>query len=117
MLGTIRPCRLGTSLVLVATTRALGNDLGALSQLAHQSAVGGVSLSAVGVGDSIDRGELEQLALSGQGRRYFLEQSADANRIVDQELAATSRAVARALRLRIKLADGVRLVTFSIRRL
>ena len=101
---------LGTSLVLVATTRALGNDLGALSQLAHQSAVGGVSLSAVGVGDSIDRGELEQLALSGQGRRYFLEQSADANRIVDQELAATSRAVARALRLRIKLADGVRLV-------
>ena len=101
---------LGTSLVLVATTRALGNDLAALSNLAHQSAVGGVSLSAVGVGDNIDRGELEQLALSGQGRRYILEQSPDANRIVDQELAATSRAVARALRLRIKLAEGVKLV-------
>ena len=101
---------LGTSLVLVATTRAIGNAIGALSQLAHQSALGGVSLSAVGVGDKIDRAELERLVLSGQGRRYFLEESADANRIVDQELAATSRAVARALRLRIKLADGVKLV-------
>ncbi|TDI40698.1 MAG: TonB family protein [Acidobacteria bacterium] len=101
---------LGTSLVLVATTRVIGSDMGALSQLAHQSAVGGVSLSAVGVGDNIDRAELERLALSGQGRRYFLEKSADANRIVDEELAATSRAVARALRLRIKLAEGVKLV-------
>jgi len=101
---------LGTSLVLVATTRVIGSEMGALSQLAHQSAVGGVSLSAVGVGDNIDRAELERLALSGQGRRYFLEKSADANRIVDEELAATSRAVARALRLRIKLAEGVKLV-------
>jgi hypothetical protein len=101
---------LGTSLVLVVTTRALGSEMKALSHLAHHSAVGGVSLSAVGVGDNIDRAELERLVLSGQGRRYFLEKSADANRIVDEELAATSRTVARALRLRIKLAKGVKLV-------
>jgi len=39
-----------------------------------------------------------------------MERSEDADRIVDGELAATSRAVARAVRLRIKLAPGVKLV-------
>ena len=101
---------LGSSLVLVVTPRRLGKELDALSRLAHQSAIGGVPVSVIGVGAGIDRSELERLALSGQGRRYFLEQASDANSIVDRELAASSRAVARALRLRIKLAEGVKLV-------
>ena len=101
---------LGTSLVLVVTPRKLGDELDSLSRLAHRSAVGGVPVSVIGVGASVDRSELERLALAGQGRRYFLEQAADANTIVERELAASSRVVARALRLRIKLADGVKLV-------
>jgi len=101
---------LGSSLVLVVTPRKLGDELDALSRLAHQSAVGGVPVSVIGVGAAVDRSELERLALAGQGRRYFLEQASDANSIVDRELAASSRVVARALRLRIKLADGVKLV-------
>ena len=101
---------LGSSLVLVVTPRKLGDELDALSRLAHRSAVGGVPVSVIGVGASVDRSELERLALAGQGRRYFLEQAQDANGIVDRELAASSRVVARALRLRIKLADGVKLV-------
>ena len=101
---------LGSSLVLVITPRKLGDELDAISRLAHRSAVGGVPVSVIGVGAAVDRGELERLALAGQGRRYFLEQSSDASSIVDRELAASSRVVARALRLRIKLADGVKLV-------
>ncbi len=101
---------LGSSLVLVVTSRKLGGELEALSRLAHQSAIGGVPVSVVGLGASVDRDELERLALSGQGRRYFLEQTADATGIVDRELASSSRVVARALRLRIKLAADVRLV-------
>lgn len=101
---------LGSSLVLVVTPRKLGEELDALIRLAHQSAVGGVPVSVIGIGADIDRSELERLALAGQGRRYFLEQASDANSIVDRELAASSRVVARALRLRIKLAEGVKLV-------
>ena len=101
---------LGSSLVLVVTPQKLGDELDALSRLAHRSAVGGVPVSVIGVGASVDRSELERLALAGQGRRYFLEQASDANSVIDRELAASSRVVARALRLRIKLADGVKLV-------
>ena len=101
---------LGSSLVLVVTPRKLGGELDSLSRLAHRSAVGGVPVSVIGIGASVDRSELERLALAGQGRRYFLEQPSDASSIVDRELAASSRVVARALRLRIKLADGVKLV-------
>lgn len=101
---------LGTSLVLVLTTRDLGRELDALGQLAHQSAVGGVPVSVVGISTDVQRDALERLALAGQGRRYFLERPADAADVVDRELAASSRAVARALRLRIKLAAGVKLI-------
>ena len=101
---------LGSSLVLVVTPRKLGDELDSLSRLAHRSAVGGVPVSVIGIGASVDRTELERLALAGQGRRYFLQRASDANSIVERELAASSRVVARALRLRIKLADGVKLV-------
>jgi hypothetical protein len=101
---------LGSSLVLVITPRKLGSELETLARLAHQSAVGGVPVSVVGMGADVDRDELERLAFSGQGRRYFLEQAEDAAGIVDRELAASSRVVARALRLRIKLAAGVELI-------
>ena len=101
---------LGSSLVLVVTPRKLGDELDSLSRLAHRSAIGGVPVSVIGIGAAVDRSELERLALAGQGRRYFLEQASDANSIVERELAASSRVVARALRLRIKLADGVKLV-------
>jgi hypothetical protein len=81
-----------------------------LQQLAHQSAVGGVSLSVVGIGRETSGEDLDSLALAGQGRRYWLERTSDAPRIVEQELSATSRAVARAVRLRIRLAKGVSLI-------
>ncbi len=50
---------LGSSLVLVVTPRKLGDELDALSRLAHRSAVGGVPVSVIGA--SVDRSELERV--------------------------------------------------------
>jgi hypothetical protein len=99
---------LGSSLVLLVTSQPLGDATGTLSDLAHQSAVAGIPLSVVGVGGNVLPKELERVA--GQGNRRLLELGSEAAGLVDQELSAASRVVARALRLRIRLARGVKLV-------
>jgi len=101
---------LGTSLVLFVTGKELGGELPRLSELAHRSALGGVPVSVVGIGDRVDARALDRLALDGQGRRYVVERTSEAGAVVERELQAAGRAVARAIRLRIKLAEGVRLV-------
>ena len=101
---------LGSSLVLLVTSQPLGDATGTLSDLAHQSAVAGIPLSVVGVGGNVVPKELERITLAGQGNRRLLELGSEAAGLVDQELSAASRAVARALRLRIRLARGVKLV-------
>jgi TonB family protein len=101
---------LGTSVVLVVTGRKLGVELDALARMAQASAVGGVAVSAIGVGSHFDGIELERLALDGQGRRYVVDRASDAPGVIDRELSSASRTVARAVRLRIQLAEGVHLV-------
>jgi len=101
---------LGTSVVLVVTGRRLGVELDSLARMAQASAVGGVSVSAIGVGSDFDSAELERLALNGQGRRYVVDRASDAPGVIDRELSSASRTVARAVRLRIQLAEGVLLV-------
>jgi hypothetical protein len=100
----------GSRAVVLVTGQALGSATGALADFAHQGAVAGVPLTAVAVGPEAPPPELDALALAGQGRRRVLETRADAPRVVDEELFAASNAVARAVRLRIRLAPGVRLV-------
>jgi hypothetical protein len=100
---------LGASAVFVITGRSLGLEVERLSALAHQSAVGGISIGAIGVrGASVP--ELDRIALAGQGNRRLIGDAAEAEALVDRELASVSRVVARALRLRIRLAPGVKLV-------
>ncbi len=101
---------LGTSVVLVVTGRTLGRELRSMARMAQASAVGGVSVSAIGLGEEFDSGELDRLALEGQGRRYLLESSSEGPAIIDRELSSASRTVARAIRLRIQLTEGVQLV-------
>ncbi len=100
---------LGSSAIVLATSRRLGADVAALAELAHDSAVAGIPVSVVGTGDGVDVAELDRLALAGQGSRRLLRDGAEAPGLVDRELAAAGRAVARAVRLRIQLAPGVRL--------
>ena len=101
---------LGSSLVLMVTPNTLGADARELESIAHVAAVDGIPTSVVGVGAAIDLAELDRVALAGQGNRRLLDNAADAEMTVDAELSAASRVVARAVRLRIRLAPGVRLV-------
>ncbi len=102
---------LGSSAVLFATARALGDaTTSRLTRLARAGAVSGITVSTIGIGDATDHRELDRIALEGQGSQRFMATPAEAADLVDRELASVSRAVARALRLRIRLAPGVELV-------
>ena len=101
---------LGSSVVLLVTPGSLGNDVETLVAMAHQSAVAGVPVSAVGLGPQAVVAELDRIALAGQGSRRLLAAPAEASALVDRELMAVARVVARAVRLRVRLAPGVELV-------
>ena len=101
---------LGSSALIVVTSQRLGDFTRRLATMAHQSAVDGVPWSVIGIGEGVDLAELDALVLAGQGNRRLLSTPADAESLVDRELAAVSRVVARAVRLRIRLAPGVQLV-------
>ena len=101
---------LGSSLVLLVTGTSLAEDLAALEEIAHGNAVTGVPLSVVSLGSGAALDQIDRLVAAGQGNRRVLESAGQADAVIDRELHAASRAVARAVRLRIRLAPGVELV-------
>jgi hypothetical protein len=101
---------LGSSMVLLVTSQTLAGELTALEAIGHESAVAGVPISVAGVGSGIALDEIDRLTLAGQGNRRLVTTPDEARNTVDRELSALSRAVARALRLRIRLAPGVKLI-------
>ena len=101
---------LGASLVLLVSTASMSEQRQSLERLAHENALAGVTLSVVAAGDTEDLATIDGLVLLGQGHRRVLASAEDAADLVDRELHAASRAVARALRLRIRLAPGVKLI-------
>jgi hypothetical protein len=101
---------LGSSMVLLVTSQKLAGELHALESIGHESAVAGVPISVAGVGSGIALDEIDRLTLAGQGNRRLVTTPDEARDTVDRELSALSRAVARALRLRIRLAPGVKLI-------
>jgi hypothetical protein len=102
---------LGSSLVMLVTGSSLESDVDALERVAHQNAVDGVPLSVVGLAGQDNLAHIDRLVAAGQGNRRILDTAQAAEGLVDRELHAASRAVARALRLRIRLAPGVKLVS------
>ena len=101
---------LGASLVMLVSTAPLGEQRASLERMAHENAVAGIGLSVVAVGGGSDLASIDRLVLLGQGHRRVLAAAEDATKLVDRELHAASRAVARAVRLRIRLAPGVELI-------
>ena len=101
---------LGSSAVLLVTAQPLGLSLHPLLDIAERSSISGIPVSAVGVGSNVRVDELDRLTLAGQGNRRLLLDPAEASALVERELASVGRAVARALRLSIRLASGVELV-------
>jgi hypothetical protein len=101
---------LGASLVLLVSTAPFAEQRESLERMAHENAVAGIGMSVVAVGGGADLVSMDRLALLGQGHRRVLAAAEDAVKLVDRELHAASRAVARAVRLRIRLAPGVELI-------
>ena len=101
---------LGSEAVMLVTAASLDTVAGRLEGIAHRAALHGVTVSTVGVGTVADLDGLDRVALAGQGSRRVLVDKATAPTLVREELAAVSRVVARAVRLTIRLAPGVKLV-------
>jgi hypothetical protein len=101
---------LGSSLVLLVTSQPLGHHTEALASIAHRSAVAGVPVSVVGIGEAVDLAAIERVTLAGQGNRRLMHTAAEAEGLAERELSSLARVIARAVRLRIRLAPGVRLV-------
>jgi hypothetical protein len=104
----------GSSLVLLVTHGVTEAQLPALQDIAHRNAVGGIALSVIDTRNSsvlgADASVLERLVAAGQGQRRSMTDADDAARVINAELHAASQAVARAARLRIRLAPGVQLL-------
>ena len=101
---------LGSSLVLLITPDSLANNSATLEPIVHSNALDGIFLSVVSIGPPHQQNAIQRLVLLGQGNLRRLDQPDQAKALIDRELYATSRAVARAIRLRIRLAAGVKLV-------
>ncbi len=101
---------LGTSLLLLVTAQSLGTAAETLNEQAHQYATAGIPLSVVGIGNQLAAAELEELTVLGQGHLRLLERNDAAAALIDRELHAVSRVVARALRLNIRLSPSVKLI-------
>lgn len=101
---------LGSSLLIVISDQAPGSEYKAVETLAYRSALAGIPLSFISLGAEALQNQVEDLVLAGQGRFRLLQRSSDAPGLVDKELFAVSRVVARALRLNIRLHEGVKLV-------
>lgn len=99
---------LGSRGVLVVSGR-LEPETG-LAPSAHRSALAGVPLSVVALGNDVDQDAYRRLALAGQGRIRSLRSPQAAAGLLAREIDAVSQVVARALRLNIRLAPGVELV-------
>lgn len=106
---------LGSSMVVLVTSQELGDSFydggeDGVWEAVRQGAVAGLPLSVIGIGDRVDVDELDRLALHGQGNRRWLGAQAEAAGVIERELAALGRVIARAVRLRLRLAPGVKLV-------
>lgn len=98
----------GAGLVLLLSNDGAHDQ--ALNASLRRGALAGVVTSAVGLSPMAGSSNLDDIALAGQGRRSLVLSDADATRVIRAELTATARLIARALRLRVRLAPGVELV-------
>ncbi len=101
---------LGSALVLVVSPSLDEADARALEPAVHAGALAGVTTTALSTSDAASLAALDRIAIAGQGRRRVLGSIDEADALVQSEVEAVSRVVARAVRLRVRLAPGVSLV-------
>ncbi len=101
---------LGSSAIWLVSANRNVQVSKSLENTVHHHATEGITFSTLAIGETDQRDALERLALQGQGHSRVMTGVHDAERVIQAEMMATSRAVARALRLQIRLAEGVQLI-------
>ena len=76
----------------------------------HTLALRGTSLSLISMNSDFDLGTGQRIARLAHGRFLTLGTPSEARNLIDRELHASSRTVARAVRVNVRLAPGVQLV-------
>jgi len=100
---------LGSSALWLISDKA-SQEAAVMSHWVQQQATEGISFNTLSLHQTDPLNHLKQLALLGQGHHHVMAGSQDAERVVKAQLKAASQAVARALRLQIRLAEGVQLI-------
>ncbi|MDH5326463.1 MAG: hypothetical protein OEZ68_06490 [Gammaproteobacteria bacterium] len=99
---------LGSSRILLISNNQQWDNLHRLEQQVHQNAVAGITLSVVALNRDFE--QVDKLVLAGQGNRWLVNNLETAKQAAQKELLSSSRAVARAVRLKIRLAKNVKLI-------
>lgn len=86
------------------------NDPATFQRLAAKSADADIQTTSVGLGVSFNEDLMLSIAREGKGNYHFIKDGADTEKVFKKELDELTHVVARAVKLRIKLADGVGLV-------
>lgn len=103
----------GVSLVILLSdgevTSGVSNPA-AFRNLAAEQAGAEVQTTSVGLGISYNEDLMLAIAREGKGNYHFIKDGADTEKVFQKELNELTQVVARAVKLRIRLADGVGLV-------
>jgi Ca-activated chloride channel homolog len=103
----------GVSLVILLSDGEVSagiNDPVMFQKLAASNVDKDIQTTAIGMGIQFNEDLMLSIAREGKGNYHFLKDGADAQKVFAKELDELTHVVARAVRLRIKLADGVGLV-------
>jgi len=98
---------LAENLMLLVSSSS--RDYHRLQRRMQRNAVSGLPTSIVAIGNNMNLFEIDELARLGQGSRRILNDLSQVKSTVNKELYSSSRTVAKALRLKIKLANHVQL--------
>jgi len=82
----------------------------AFQKLAEQHAEEDIQTTAIGLGVQFNEDLMLSIAQEGRGNYHFIKDGADAAQVFAKELDELTHLVASAVRLRVRLADGVGLV-------
>lgn len=86
------------------------SDVVAFRKLAEKYVEKGITTTTVGVGVDFNEELMMGVAEEGKGNYHFLKDSSSTDRVFQQEFQEMANAVAKALRLRLRLADGIELL-------
>ncbi len=82
-------------------------ELSAFSRLASKAFDEGIQTTTIGMGLDYDEDLMMTVAREGKGNYHFVKDAASIQDIMKEELEDLTHVVAKALRLRIKLAEGI----------